>query len=191
MRKIILFVFCIASCTSGPDKLSPVIGNLSWPTYGVISQEFYGDAATCSLINPGYYYDENNNLKLLTIGRMHRAIDIADAEGVVVCAAADGVARLYPWDGKSKDYGNHVVVDHGKDLYTLYAHLRAFKILDGKQVKRGELIGEMGSTGNSTGPHLHFEVRHDPNPKGPTLSHFIPGKYGDKVLQGGLIPFNY
>lgn len=192
MKKVAFLLFFLACCTSGPDRLKPVSpGRMAWPTYGVISQEFYGKAQTCPEISPGYYYDETNTQKLWTFGRLHRAIDISSAEGVVVCAAAPGVAKLYQWDGKTKDYGNHIVVDHGRNLYTLYAHLRVFKVVDGQGVNQGTLIGEMGTTGNSTGPHLHFEIRHDPSPVGPALSHFIPGKFGEKLLQGQEIPFDY
>jgi murein DD-endopeptidase MepM/ murein hydrolase activator NlpD len=68
------------------------------------------------------------------------------------------------WNG---GYGNHVIIDHGNGFTTLYAHLTSIFVEPGMTVSQGQQIGTMGSTGNSTGPHLHFEVRYGGVPYNP------------------------
>ena len=89
-------------------------------------------------------------------GRMHEGIDIAVPEGTSVGAAAAGVVIYAGWLG---GYGNLVVVDHGGGLSTAYAHNSAFAASVGDSVSQGEVIAYSGNTGNSSGPHVHFEVR--------------------------------
>lgn len=110
-------------------------------------------------ITAGWYYSD---------GKLHRAIDLRAAVGTPVYAAEDGtVDWVQVWDGKStsgnQSYGNLVRIRHadynGAKLQTLYAHLNRYCVTKGQAVKEGELIGYSGSTGNVTGPHLHFEVR--------------------------------
>lgn len=87
---------------------------------------------------------------------MHEGVDFVATLGTGIRAAAAGVvvsAERHP------QYGNLVEIDHGKDLTTRYAHASKFKVKVGQLVKRGQKIAEVGSTGRSTGPHLHFEVR--------------------------------
>jgi murein DD-endopeptidase MepM/ murein hydrolase activator NlpD len=86
----------------------------------------------------------------------HKGWDIAAKEGAPIYAVADGVVKFAGWH--SGGYGKLVVVDHGS-YQSLYAHLRAYYVAVGDSVVRGEQIGEMGNTGFSTGPHLHFEIR--------------------------------
>lgn len=90
-------------------------------------------------------------------GRPHDGIDILAPEGTKVRAAAYGVV-IYAGDGM-KGYGNAVVIDHGEEVTTLYAHLREIRIESGDAVGEGEPIGTVGTTGNATTPHLHFELR--------------------------------
>lgn len=90
--------------------------------------------------------------------RWHTGIDLAYPSGTPVYAAADGVAKLV---SSGAGYGNYVLLAHGSGYSTLYGHLTAFAVPDGTVVTRGELIGFVGSTGFSTGSHLHFEVRYD------------------------------
>jgi murein DD-endopeptidase MepM/ murein hydrolase activator NlpD len=89
-------------------------------------------------------------------GRMHEGIDIAASSGTPVHAAAAGTVIHAGWLG---GYGNLVVVDHGNGLSTAYAHASAILVAVGQHVAQGETVSLVGSTGNSTGPHLHFEVR--------------------------------
>ena len=86
----------------------------------------------------------------------HSGIDFAGAIGTPVHAAGDGVVVQARY---SKDYGNVVMIDHGQGLVTLYAHNSRLEVRPGDVVLAGQEISRMGSTGRSTGPHLHFEVR--------------------------------
>jgi murein DD-endopeptidase MepM/ murein hydrolase activator NlpD len=89
-------------------------------------------------------------------GRMHEGIDIAVPLGTAVRAAAAGAVIYAGWLG---GYGNLVVVDHGNGLSTAYAHNTSLAVSVGQSVSAGETVSYSGSTGNSTGPHVHFEVR--------------------------------
>jgi murein DD-endopeptidase MepM/ murein hydrolase activator NlpD len=93
-------------------------------------------------------------------GRMHQGIDIAADIGTPIYAAATGVVEFAGWN--SGGYGNMVEVRHSDGSMTRYAHMNAVYVRAGQEVRQGEQLGEMGSTGYSTGPHLHFEV-HLPN----------------------------
>jgi murein DD-endopeptidase MepM/ murein hydrolase activator NlpD len=86
----------------------------------------------------------------------HPGLDISADKGDPVYATADGKITNASAAG---NYGNLVIVDHGFGLETRYGHLSAFKVKMGQTVKRGDLIGSVGSTGRTTGPHLHYEVR--------------------------------
>lgn len=91
---------------------------------------------------------------------------MATKEGTEIRAADDGIVIVAEW---WSGYGNTVVIDHGDNLWTLYPHIRinGIKVEKGQAVRRGQKIAEVGSTGNSTGPHLHFEVRIDGKPVDP------------------------
>ena len=107
-------------------------GALNWPTSGSITSP-YGSRS----------------------GGFHTGIDIANKKGTTVVAAAGGKVTTAGWCG---GYGYCIIVDHGNGMKTRYAHLSKINCKVGDTVLRGEKIGEVGSTGNSTGPHLHFEV---------------------------------
>jgi len=89
---------------------------------------------------------------------MHAGIDLAGPIGTPVYATADGVVDRAQW---ASGYGNLVELDHGKGIQTRYGHLSKILVKPGQRVKRGDLIAKMGSTGRSTGSHLHYEVRLD------------------------------
>jgi len=89
----------------------------------------------------------------------HRAIDISTGHGAVVLAADAGTVVYARWE--SSGYGYLVIIDHRNGFVSYYAHLYGFYTDAGQDVARGEQIGELGSTGRSTGPHLHFEIRQD------------------------------
>jgi murein DD-endopeptidase MepM/ murein hydrolase activator NlpD len=104
-------------------------GQFVWPTQGVITQYF-------SWYHPGV--DIANNAEPL---------DVAADSGVVIHAG---------WDASG--YGNMVMIDHGNGFKTLYGHLSVVSVINGQHVGKGDVIGRMGSTGHSTGPHTHFEI---------------------------------
>ena len=105
-------------------------GSFVWPTSGTITQNFY-------------WY--------------HKGIDIANRAAPDVLAADSGKVVSAGWlDGYG--YGNRVIIDHGNGYRTLYAHLQKIYVIPGQTVARGSAVGKMGSTGRSTGTHLHFEV---------------------------------
>ena len=88
-------------------------------------------------------------------GHWHSGIDLAVAWGTAVDATAAGRAHVIV---SAFGFGLHVVIDHGGGLVSLYGHLSSVVIADGAAVNSGDLIGAVGSSGNSTGPHLHFEI---------------------------------
>jgi murein DD-endopeptidase MepM/ murein hydrolase activator NlpD len=89
---------------------------------------------------------------------MHAGLDLAGPMGTAIYATADGIVSFASW---MRGYGNLVEIEHGKGIETRYGHLSQILVRPNQRVKRGELIARMGSTGRSTGSHLHYEVRLD------------------------------
>ncbi len=96
--------------------------------------------------------------------RLHAGMDIAAGSGTPIGAAGDGTVIYAGWRG---GYGNTVIVDHGGGIATLYAHQSRVGTSVGQSVRRGQVIGYVGSTGYSTGPHVHWEVRVNGSPQNP------------------------
>ena len=118
----------------------------------------------------GFYFEP----RLGSCDHFHSGIDLAAASGTPVSAVLAGTVEVLQASGAAGGYGLHVVVTHAGGLTTLYGHLAAVSVQGGQVVQAGELIGYEGSTGLSTGPHLHFEVRRadvavDPEVAFPTL----------------------
>lgn len=114
--------------------------------------------------------------------RFHAGMDFASNIGTPVYVTGDGVVTLADW---KQGYGKCIIVDHGFGYQTLYAHLNDYKVRYGQKVTRGEQIGEVGNTGKSTGPHLHYEVHVRGVPDNPAKYYFMdlsPEEY-DKMLQ--------
>ena len=97
-------------------------------------------------------------------GEFHPGLDFKGPHGAPIYAAAPGIVSFV---GQRSGYGNCVEIDHGNGLVTRYAHMSGFRAVQGSQVGAGEVIGLIGSTGRSTGPHLHFEVRINDRPVNP------------------------
>lgn len=123
------------AATPRPRQMTPGAGSVTasgqfvWPTQGIITQYF------------SWY---------------HPAIDIANPAEPLDVAADSGTVVHAGWD--TTGYGNMVMIDHGNGYKTLYAHLSQIMVVVGQTVAKGQVIGRMGSTGHSTGPHTHFEI---------------------------------
>jgi len=96
----------------------------------------------------------------------HKGQDIAAPTGTPINVTADGVVVIAGW---VNGYGNGIYVDHGNGITTRYGHLSRIDVVVGQSLKRGEHLGLVGSTGRSTGPHLHYEVRINGQPTSPML----------------------
>ena len=144
----------------------------------------------------------NKNLKHMASGygyridpiyktrRMHTGMDFTANIGTSVYATGDGVVESTEVSGWG--YGRCIVINHGYGYKTRYAHLSAFKVTQGQKIKRGELIGLVGSTGKSTGPHLHYEVEkggQKVNPVHYYHSDLSPAQY-EKLIQMSQNSFN-
>lgn len=116
------------------------VGVFYWPAAGVLTQN--------------YWY-------------AHRAIDIGASVGAAIIASDSGYVSFAGWTDIG--YGYLVVLDHANGYQTYYAHLSKIFVVEGQTVSAGEVIGAMGSTGNSTGPHLHFEIRFNGYPTNPWI----------------------
>jgi murein DD-endopeptidase MepM/ murein hydrolase activator NlpD len=122
-------------------------GVLSWPVSGTITSPF------------GYRQNPFGGAP-----DFHPGLDIAAPMGTTVTAAASGTIISAGWYG---GYGNYILIDHGGGMATGYGHLSQIFVSNGQQVQKGQAIGAVGSTGRSTGPHLHFEVRLNGKPTDP------------------------
>ena len=121
----------LAQGTSSPTFSAPGGGSFIWPTRGILTQYF-------SWYHPG--------------------IDVANPSAPAIAASDGGVVVVAGWVD-NYGFGNRVVVDHGNGYKTTYAHLSNIYVTVGQAVSRGQVIGQMGSTGRSTGTHLHLEIR--------------------------------
>jgi murein DD-endopeptidase MepM/ murein hydrolase activator NlpD len=128
-------------------------GHFAWPERGPITQGF---GCTTFIFE---IYDPSCPSK-----HFHTGLDIAASCGNPITAADSGIAHTY-FSGYG--FGDHIIIVHGNGWDSVYGHMAAFVVRDGQTVHRGQLIGYEGSTGNSTGCHLHFEVDLNGNPKNP------------------------
>jgi murein DD-endopeptidase MepM/ murein hydrolase activator NlpD len=118
-----------------------------WPVHGVVNSGF------------GARSDPINGLPAI-----HEGVDISTARSEPVLATADGIVLRSGWAG---EYGKAIAILHGDRYETLYGHLEQTLVTEGQQVHRGDRVGLVGSTGRSTGPHLHYEVHVDGRPVNP------------------------
>ncbi|MCP4295997.1 MAG: LysM peptidoglycan-binding domain-containing M23 family metallopeptidase [Proteobacteria bacterium] len=97
-------------------------------------------------------------------GRMHQGVDLTRDKGKDIVASGSGIVKFA---GNKKGFGKTIIIDHGNGLSTLYAHSEKIYVSKGEEVKQGKLISKMGSTGKSTGIHLHFEIHKNGVPQNP------------------------
>ena len=115
--------------------------------------------------------------------KFHAGLDFAAPQGTPIYATANGTIETAANTGNG--YGNHVVIDNGYGYKTLFGHMYRIKVHGGEKVKRGEIIGWVGSTGKSTGPHCHYEVRRYGEPVDPVYYFYndiTPEQY-DRLLK--------
>lgn len=127
------------STSSGGKKY--VGGEFTWPT------------PSCYYITS--HFSPRRKNPVTGIYKRHTGTDIGASYGAAIVAANAGTVTLAGWNS---GYGNCVIIDHGGGKATLYAHMSAYNVSQGQTVSKGQRIGSVGSTGNSTGPHLHFEI---------------------------------
>ena len=132
---------------SGEKNIGGSTGTMTWPAEGEITSPFGWR------VHP-----------IFGTQRLHTGIDIGADYGDAVRAADGGVVIHSDWMG---GYGNAVIIDHGNGISTLYAHNSQLLVSEGQTVAKGQTISRCGSTGYSTGPHLHFEVRQNGSPVNP------------------------
>ncbi|MGB8190456.1 MAG: M23 family metallopeptidase, partial [Chitinophagaceae bacterium] len=115
--------------------------------------------------------------------KYHAGLDFAAPQGTPIYATANGVVKVAGNLGNG--YGNHVVVNHGYGYETLYGHMFKISVRNGRQVKRGEILGYVGSTGKSTGPHLHYEVHKNGRPLDPVYFFYndLTPEQFDRILK--------
>jgi murein DD-endopeptidase MepM/ murein hydrolase activator NlpD len=115
--------------------------------------------------------------------KFHEGVDFSAPTGTDIYATGDGV--VLEADRSKSGYGNQIVIDHGFGYKTMYAHLQSFKVRTGQEVKRGQVIGTVGSTGKSTSPHLHYEVWKNNVPVNP-INYFFnditPEQYEEMLI---------
>jgi len=117
------------------------------------------------------------------VTKFHAGLDFAAPQGTPIYATADGIVREA--DYNAGGYGNHVVINHGYGYETLYGHMYRMKAKVGQRIKRGQVIGYVGSTGKSTGPHCHYEVHKSGQPVDPVYYFYndlTPEQY-DRLLK--------
>lgn len=134
----------LQQATKGPG----LAGNLFWPTVNRLITSYFGYR-----IHP-----------IWRIRMFHSGIDISGNYGDNIYAVNDGRVIYSGWQS---GYGKVIIIDHGNNMSTLYAHCSSLLVKEGDTVKKGEIIGKIGSTGWSTGPHLHFEIRKNGTPINP------------------------
>ena len=114
--------------------------------------------------------------------KFHEGMDFSSPIGTPVYATGDGTVQSAGWQSS---YGNLIVIDHGYNYTTRYAHLSKIQVSAGQKVRRGDLIGLVGNTGKSTGPHLHYEVRYRGAPQNPVNYYYYdlsPEQYDEMIL---------
>jgi septal ring factor EnvC (AmiA/AmiB activator) len=132
----------------GGTGFAALRGRLAWPAAGRVVGEFGAQ------VHPRFGTKTFRN-----------GIEIDVAEGTAIAAVAGGQVLYTGW---FRGYGNLIIVDHGGEYFTLYAHVSDIRVTEGDEVKQGQIIGSVGDTGSLSGPRLYFEVRHSGKPQDPS-----------------------
>lgn len=148
------------------DRPAPVAAGMAWPVAGHITSYF------------GYRYHP-----ILHFSRFHAGVDFGASWGSPIVAAADGQVVGAGWTG---GYGRQVRISHGGGIVTSYSHMSEIVAEPGSIVRRGQLIGYVGSSGLSTGPHLHYEVKKDGTPVNPLSVRFASAPVVDTGLANAV-----
>ena len=162
------FDFLKSQAATMSDRISHI------PAIQPISSKFLKTMAS----GYGYRHDP-----IYGTSKFHAGMDFSAAIGTPVYATGDGTVKVAGWES---GYGNSIDIDHGFNYLTRYAHLSEILVKPGQAVKRGDLIGKVGNTGKSTGPHLHYEVRHRGEPQNPVNYYFMdltPEQYDEMIRQ--------
>ncbi|OGR85463.1 MAG: hypothetical protein A3J74_09945 [Elusimicrobia bacterium RIFCSPHIGHO2_02_FULL_57_9] len=136
-----------------------------WPTEGHVTSLF------------GYRFHPMHRRHDDGVGEYHQGVDIANSADTMIYATADGAVRHASW---SHGYGQMILVDHGYGLSTLYGHTSKLLVKTGERVRRGQMLAYMGTTGRSTGAHLHYEVWRQGKPVNPMI--YLKVRTGNDLL---------
>jgi len=138
----------------------------SWAKGDTAHLNTSGDIAKYSALPkyPGYYLMPAPGAVRTQKMHGHNGVDLSNKIGSPILASADGVVRVAKTGGYNFGYGNYIIVTHSNGSETVYAHLFSVNVSPGQSVTRGQQIAKLGSSGNSTGPHIHFEIRGAYNP---------------------------
>jgi murein DD-endopeptidase MepM/ murein hydrolase activator NlpD len=162
------------------DKLAALAANLdsTIPDITILTTQPIADT-----LSSGYGWRDD---PIRHTWKFHSGTDFPSDPGTPVAAAGNGVVTFA---GRQGGYGNVVYVDHGGGVVTLYGHMRRIETKKGATVAAGERIGQVGSTGRATGPHLHFEVRLDNRPVDPVMAMRVADLERDSPALGHLASF--
>lgn len=161
------FDFLCTQLTTSSDRISHI------PAIQPISSKYLKTMAS------GYGYRTD---PIYGTTKFHEGMDFSADIGTPVYATGDGVVKEAKWNS---GYGNMVEINHGFNYVTRYAHLSKMTVRAGQSVKRGDLIGRVGNSGKSTGPHLHYEVRYHGVPQNPVNYYFmdLTAQQYDEMIQ--------
>lgn len=158
MKKRMLCISLLLAALCLFQISSPAVQTVTLPLAGTYTtadtaEGFLWPAPTSKYITSGF---GNRKIALYGYERFHTGVDIHGAIGTEVLAIADGTVIVSTYDD---GWGDYMIINHGNNILSLYAHLNCRYIKRGESVQRGQAIGELGNSGFSSGPHLHFEIR--------------------------------
>jgi murein DD-endopeptidase MepM/ murein hydrolase activator NlpD len=156
----------IMSFNSMPENVSLVVGDEILIPNGEVSSISISNVSNkvpspvlSKPVSNGYFIKPTKGIKTQGLhGKYKTAVDIAGSLGTGVYSSGAGKVIVAKTGGYNGGYGNYIVIEHANGMQTLYAHLSAVHVSSGEKIDQGVLIGKMGSSGRSTGSHLHFEI---------------------------------